>query len=235
MKKFMFFAALCAALCANAFETTSYIKLADTIRVNPAERGWFVEVECDAFFDAPFDSWDVYITYSQGLSGHSAYQLEGTYIGYFDAYGDVQQYIVPLHVSNDISTIICESNVTTYWLVDGRWMPYRYAMWCPGEHKMFVLRVNIDPDFTDGTITLSSIMRKRINLRETEYTAESVVQSVVVLTDAGDINVDGEVNVADINALIDLVLTGAIDPKGDVNGDGEVSIADVSTLINSLL
>ena len=51
-----------------------------------------------------------------------------------------------------------------------------------------------------------------------------------------DVNHDGEVNIADVNALIDAVLSGkgARDPF-DVNGDGEVSIADVNTLMDVIL
>ena len=53
----------------------------------------------------------------------------------------------------------------------------------------------------------------------------------------GDVNGDGEVNVADVNALIDAILkenyfTGS---QFDVNGDGEVNIADVNALIGLIL
>ena len=51
----------------------------------------------------------------------------------------------------------------------------------------------------------------------------------------GDVNMDGEVNIADINAVIDLILTGNQAEVGDVNDDGEVNIADVNTLINLIL
>ena len=52
----------------------------------------------------------------------------------------------------------------------------------------------------------------------------------------GDVNGDGEVNIADVNAVIDLILTGtAGEPAADVNGDGEVNIADVNTLIDIIL
>jgi hypothetical protein len=53
----------------------------------------------------------------------------------------------------------------------------------------------------------------------------------------GDVNNDGEVNIADVNALIDILLSGIDNSQGraDVNGDGEVSIADVNTLIDMIL
>lgn len=52
----------------------------------------------------------------------------------------------------------------------------------------------------------------------------------------GDVNHDGEVNIADVNALLDIVLTGSSDnDRADVNHDGEVNIADVNTLIDIVL
>ena len=51
----------------------------------------------------------------------------------------------------------------------------------------------------------------------------------------GDVNVDGEVNIADVNALIDMVLDNSVLPVGDVNGDNEVNIADINALIDLIL
>ena len=51
----------------------------------------------------------------------------------------------------------------------------------------------------------------------------------------GDVNNDGEVNIADINAVIDIILTSGTNARADVNGDSEVNIADVNTLIDIIL
>ena len=51
----------------------------------------------------------------------------------------------------------------------------------------------------------------------------------------GDVNGDGEVNIADVNFIIDMILTGNTQPNGDVNGDGEVNIADVNAVIDIIL
>ena len=53
--------------------------------------------------------------------------------------------------------------------------------------------------------------------------------------DSGDVNGDGETNIADINALIDLILTGAESGTGDVNRDGEINIADINAVIDLIL
>ena len=51
----------------------------------------------------------------------------------------------------------------------------------------------------------------------------------------GDVNVDGEVNIADVNTVIDTILSSALLPAADVNGDGEINIADINALIDIIL
>ena len=54
----------------------------------------------------------------------------------------------------------------------------------------------------------------------------------------GDVDGDGEVNISDISAIIDILLRGGSDSdlsEADVNGDGEVNIADINTVIDIIL
>jgi len=55
----------------------------------------------------------------------------------------------------------------------------------------------------------------------------------------GDVNNDGEVSLADINVLIDIILGASADAetmyRADVNEDDEVSLADINALINIIL
>ena len=51
----------------------------------------------------------------------------------------------------------------------------------------------------------------------------------------GDVNGDGEVNIADVNTVIDFILSGTFSIPADVNGDGEVNIADVNALLDIIL
>ena len=52
----------------------------------------------------------------------------------------------------------------------------------------------------------------------------------------GDVNSDGEVNIADVNTVIKMILLN-IQPteNGDVNHDGEVNIADINAIISIIL
>jgi hypothetical protein len=58
------------------------------------------------------------------------------------------------------------------------------------------------------------------------------VEGIVGITDV-DVNGDGEVTVADVNAIIQAILSR--DSSCDVNCDGEVTVADVNTVINFIL
>ena len=53
----------------------------------------------------------------------------------------------------------------------------------------------------------------------------------------GDVNGDGEINIADVNVVINRINQGEGDRDAllDLNGDGEVNIADVNTLIDLIL
>ena len=60
-------------------------------------------------------------------------------------------------------------------------------------------------------------------------------QIVGIHIDLNDVNLDGEVSIADVNALINMILSGNSTETGDVNSDGEVNIADINALINAIL
>ena len=55
----------------------------------------------------------------------------------------------------------------------------------------------------------------------------------------GDVNGDGQVTIADVNVVVDIILGGRVDKetmkRADVNEDGEITIADVSLIISLIL
>lgn len=55
----------------------------------------------------------------------------------------------------------------------------------------------------------------------------------------GDVNGDGEVNIADVNALTDIILGRVADDdtmyRADVNEDGEINVGDVNALVDIIL
>jgi hypothetical protein len=51
----------------------------------------------------------------------------------------------------------------------------------------------------------------------------------------GDLNNDGAISIADINLVIDMILSGTYNRLGDVNGDGSLNISDINTYIAVIL
>ncbi len=55
----------------------------------------------------------------------------------------------------------------------------------------------------------------------------------------GDVNLDGEVNIADVNAVISVIMGTVTDPnilwEADVDGNGEINIGDVNAIISIIL
>ena len=63
-----------------------------------------------------------------------------------------------------------------------------------------------------------------------------IVDDLIHETQPGDVNGDREVNIADVNAVIDIILGGNVDTTvADVNGDGEINIADINAVIDIIL
>jgi len=87
----------------------------------------------------------------------------------------------------------------------------------------------VKANFTDGSVGLwSNTQRVFLDGEDTPTTIAT-----------GDVNADGEVNIADVNALISIILgnSKAEDYAGvaDVNGDAEINIADVNAVIAIIL
>ena len=55
----------------------------------------------------------------------------------------------------------------------------------------------------------------------------------------GDVNGDKEVNIADVNAIIKIILAGGVvdetNKAADLNKDGEINIADINAVIGLIL
>lgn len=67
----------------------------------------------------------------------------------------------------------------------------------------------------------------------------AVREIVITSTLRADVNRDGEVGLADVNAVIDAILSSSIDDelrsRADVNGDGEISLADANSVIDAIV
>ncbi|MBQ9556655.1 MAG: C10 family peptidase [Muribaculaceae bacterium] len=87
----------------------------------------------------------------------------------------------------------------------------------PGYYGM-----RIQTLYTDGTLSpWSNRMRVFINWKH------------------GDVNHDGEINIADANEVADVIFKGIFSPNAtaitDVNGDGEINISDINFILDKIM
>ena len=87
---------------------------------------------------------------------------------------------------------------------------------------------NVTVTNAEGTTTLALA-----EVRDMYFSNDGSTTPVYQL---GDVNMDGDVNIADVTALIDKLLNNAeMIPEADCNQDTEMNIADVTALIDYLL
>ena len=86
-----------------------------------------------------------------------------------------------------------------------------------------------------ATVYTGGYMNKPITSMRVQYN-RSLASFWFMRAKPGDVNGDGEVNVADVNTLINAILLGVTtNGRMDVNGDGEINIADINALIDLIL
>ena len=103
----------------------------------------------------------------------------------------------------------------------------KYDLWPQGEHDCLT-----NTSVPAATVYAGGYMNKPITAMAVN---EGFASFWYMKRLVGDINDDGEVNIADVNALIDGILSGNRTGVMDVNEDGEVNIADVNALIHLIL
>ena len=63
----------------------------------------------------------------------------------------------------------------------------------------------------------------------------TVTVEIAVAGVHGDVNGDGNVNVMDITALIDIIMNDGDNPAADVNGDDQINVMDITALIDIIM
>lgn len=93
-------------------------------------------------------------------------------------------------------------------------------------------------DFEPGKY-LILVEAKRGNTEGTIGNYENCYKLIEVLAETPsvpcDVTGDGNVDIADVNEVINVMLGKSTNPKADINGDGSVDIADVNAVINAML
>lgn len=105
----------------------------------------------------------------------------------------------------------------------------------PGIGEVTVLSPNTFP----ALVTWANIpVEKTIkNIKETDGVITFTVKNGVETLLPGDVNEDGEVSIADVNVLIEFILSSSsgYEDRADINQDEEITIADLNELIEIII
>jgi len=67
----------------------------------------------------------------------------------------------------------------------------------------------------------------------------TATQTPLIASDPADLNLDGQVDVLDVQLCVNVFLGSETDPekvaRADVNGDGAVNVLDVQVIVNAYL
>ena len=126
---------------------------------------------------------------------------------------DVYSYIA------DLSNV--KSGSTLFWVWSGSWIPEEKDSYDYSGRTLHVLQGKADA--------------YRAHEMWSPYFGQ-IVDDLMPVGPSGDVNGDLEINIADVNAVINIILGENDDnTTADVNGDGEINIADVNAIIDMIL
>jgi len=177
-----------------------------------------------------------------------------TEIAYFSAYGPDERGISRPDLCAPGSMVVSSANRydtdapnIAYWqpsaVVNGEEYPYcpdlGTSMSAPWVTGTIALLMQCDPNL--GANAVREIFKNSCSKESGDRWGMGKLDVLAALQYAetgylhGDVNNDGEVTIADVNAIVDIILNGGYLEAADVNADGEVTIADVNAVIDIIL
>ena len=107
--------------------------------------------------------------------------------------------------------------------------------------RIYAMSGNMGIPYSTSSLTATVTVGDNSSVNPTGdyFAVDNVVVTGLITVAQGDVDGDGNVNIADVTALIDYLLsgnaTGISLSAADVNGDGSINISDVTSLIDFLL
>ncbi len=100
------------------------------------------------------------------------------------------------------------------------------------------LNVVVSDDFKGGSVEVSKVMFIDSQDKDVEFDSTSASYGVAPAYAIGDVNGDGDVDIADVVVLVNHIsgagTTSFVEGASDINGDGDIDIADVVALVNRI-
>ena len=213
MKKLLFIVlALIATMFASAENSAKLIQFGGVpgiVKLTPAAIGDTISISVCLTAELAYDEFHVSVVSTSEFVEPIGF-LPGSWLCddvVFNEQGDPTT-INPLWESGDL-WCRCRTNFYGY---ENDGTPYGTAKWQERQrNEMAILRVVIKEGFTSGKITLAGYFASGPDARPyiecfngiEDFESESVI---FIQPEAGDVNADGEVNIADVTALIDSLL-----------------------------
>lgn len=101
------------------------------------------------------------------------------------------------------------------------------------------LTLSVNATVAAGEYMLTLKGATMIDITDKVWTRTEDFETAITVEEAtgisGDVDGDGQVTVADIDAILEIMLTGTNDPAGDVDGDGMVTVADIDKILDIML
>ena len=250
MKKIVLLILALAAILPASADRYLTFGVNDTLRVNPSSEDSTQSVMVRAHFDGRLNTWSMTLKLPQGMDlvGYSKCD-DMLYIPYYDRLGERSHCTASLFVSHEGSTVDLYSSINEpgYWDPnnDGLFETYGAVKWEAGDYEQMVELVFKFDGIPSGTasIDITESLSATADLRgftvPQTYLEKKIRLSVAYRS--GDVDGDGQLNISDVTALIDLLISGEpiqnedVKRAADVDGDGKVSISDVTELIDRLL
>ena len=214
------------------------------------QNGDEIIIPIHANFSARVSAWDLYITFPEGMTVSFMETGQDFMIQYKNKRGRDATVVPPLNNSSEPSEHWTAANIELgYYQVDGSWVSYGTVKWEAGEYEeMLLMYAVFDENYHGGDLVMTLMATSDSDLRGGTvnengdagqyFTTTTTLQDPNPTTPQiqNDINVDGELNITDLNAIINAILTGYGSIMSmDVNGDGEINIADCNVMIDIIL
>ncbi len=178
--------------------------------------------------------------YTSNRSPYLQMTKDVTFFGLPDTVGLVFNSTLPIdYVQVDTrNRFNTTSHYTKYYPADGS------ESFAPGVNHRIVLDLdNLGGTDYVGTYPITLKMIKFAINKESEAGSQTLelksfychYPSTGIARSEGDVNRDGEVSVADVNTIIEAILSDAAYPDADVNHDGDINIADINIVIDLIL
>ena len=219
----------------------------DTLRVFPMYLNGYFEAPVKTYFDGRLNMWELNIDYDSvpGMRPQSATERSGMDVPYFDSSGTPCIHNAELNAVDSCRIISSIITVIGYWDYDGsgHYAPYGPVKWEAGHYAcMFSILFRLYPNFHGGFITIDGTLNSGDDARGGTTGLRTFFKRIEVVVGyrRGDVDGNDVVNIYDVSALVNYLLTDEeLDQyqleAADFNQDGYVTIDDVTALTNYLL